>query len=358
MSALRVGLAAAITALLTVAGGTVAVRSSERPQATLAFIAGGRAPGAGGTPAVAASVSRPLGPNAQALSNPKQLETALSAIGYRLPPGASVYAAKITREGTALAYDDYQAGGGALAGDFWPASSIKVLAAIGALELVGAQGFTGAATVRFGTGPPRTIRSIYDGAIRVSSNSDYDLLVRLAGVDWLNNQFLTPARGFPVTVIQKSYTAGGNVRSTPAMTLSEGGRTATIPARAAGRDTACAQVNCSTLFEMSESIRRVVLHNEIPEGERFRISATDAAAMTDALLGAEGWFEPAVARVLGPTARIYGKPGWVPANDCLDVTLIEARGQRWLLSATVPERSGGCPALVNLAAGVLRVLSP
>ena len=109
---------------------------------------------------------------------------------------------------------------------------------------------------------------------------------------------------------------------------------------------------------MSESIRRVVLHSEIPEAERFRISATDAAAMADALLGAEGWFEPAVARVLGPTAKIYGKPGWVPANDCLDVTLIEARGQRWLQSATVPERSWGCPALVNLAAGVLRVLSP
>ena len=219
MSTLRVALAAMITALLIVAGGLVAIRSSERP-VTLAFIAGGRAPRAGATPAVAASASRPIGPNAQALSSPKQLETALTAIGHRLPAGAAVYAAKITRDGTALAYDDYQAGGGALAANFWPASSIKVLAAIGALELVGAQGFTGAATVRFGTGAPRTIRSIYDGAIRVSSNSDYDLLVRLAGVDWLNNQFLTPARGFPVTVIQNSYTTCGNVTATPAVTLS------------------------------------------------------------------------------------------------------------------------------------------
>ena len=363
MIGFRVALAGAITAMLVVAGGAVVVRSSPRPATPLAFIAGGRAPGAGagavggGGPAVAASVSRSIGPNARPLSSPKQLETALGALGYRLPVGAAVYAAKISREGGGLAYDDYQAGGGALAADFWPASSIKVLAAIGALELVGAQGFTGAATVRFGNGAPRTIRSIYDGAIRISSNADYDLLVRLAGVDWLNDQFLTPARGFPVTVIQKSYTAGGNVRSTPAVTLSEGGRTATIPARAAGRDVSCAQVNCSNLFEMSESIRRVVLHNEIPESDRFRISAADAAALTDALLGAEGWFEPAVARVLGPTARIYGKPGWVPANDCLAVTLIAARGQRYLLSATVPERTGGCPALVTLAQNVLRVLS-
>ena len=357
MTAFRTGLAAAITALLILGGGAVAIRTSAGPT-TLAFIAGGRAgPGSGTPGAVGASVLRSTGPNALPLSSPKQLEPALQVIGYRLPPGAAVYAAKISRDGPGLAYDDFQAGGGALAADFWPASSIKVLAAVGALELVGAQGFTGAATVRFGNGAPRTIRSIYDGAIRASSNTDYDLLVRLAGVDWLNNQFLTPARGFPVTVIQKSYTAGGNVRSTPAVTLSEAGRTATIPARTAGRDTSCAQMNCSNLFEMSESIRRVVLHRDIPGLDRFRISDVDAAALTDALLGADGWFEPAVARVLGPAARVYSKPGWVPANDCLDVTLIEARGQRYLLSATVPERSGGCPALVNLAQNVLRVLS-
>jgi hypothetical protein len=160
-----------------------------------------------------------------------------------------------------------------------------------------------------------------------------------------------------VTVIQKSYTEEGNVGDTPPLTIAEGGRTATIPARPARTVTACAQANCSTLFEMSESVRRVVLHDEIPEAERFRISRADAAALTDALHGADGWFDPAVGQVLGSTARIYAKPGWVPDNDCLDVALIEARGQRYLLSATVPESMGGCPALVSLAAGVLTLLT-
>jgi hypothetical protein len=357
----QLALASTVMALLIAAGGVVVARSSASPPSTLAFIAGGRATSAPAPPAAssgpaAAPATRVAGPTALPLSSPKQLEPALNALGYRLPAGAAVYAARITKEGSGLSYDDYQAGGGATASNFWPASSIKVLAAVGALEFLGQQGFTGAATVRFGGGGARTVRSIYDGAIRISSNADYDTLVRLAGVDWLNKQFLTPARGFPVTVIQKSYTAAGNVRATPALTVAEAGRTVTIPARPAGRDTECAQVNCSSLIEMSESVRRVVLHNEIPEADRFRISAVDAAALTDALLGAEGWFEPAVARVLGPGAKIYGKPGWVGANDCLDVTLIEARGQRYLLSATVPERAGGCPALVNLAANVLRVL--
>lgn len=360
MSGVRLALAGAITALLVLAGGVVVVRSSPPAPTTLAFVAGGRA-GPGGSPVASVSssavASRVLGPRALPLSSPRSLEPALGALGYQLPPGAAVYAARITTEGGALAYDDYQAGGGAMASDFWPASSIKVLAAVGALEFVAEQGFTGAATVRFGNEAPRTIRSIYDAAIRDSANVEYDTLVRLAGVDWLNSQFLTAGRGFQATVIQKSYTVAGNVRSTPAVTITEGGRTATIPARTGGRVPGCAQVNCSNLFEMSESVRRVVLHGELPEPERFRISATDAAALTDALLAAEGWFDPAVSRVLGPTARIYSKPGWVGRNDCLDVTLIEARGQRYLLSATVPERHGGCPALVTLATNVLRVLT-
>ena len=63
-------------------------------------------------------------------------------------------------------------------------------------------------------------------------------------------------------------------------------------------------------------------------------------------------------RVVGNGARIYGKPGQVPGLDCMDVTLIEGRdGTRILLSATVPERQGGCPALVTLATNVLRFLT-
>jgi hypothetical protein len=357
MSRMQLALASAVTALLIAAGGAVGVRTSAAPR-TVAFIAGGRAVAAepeGGGPAV---VARATDARYSPFSSPTSIDAALAVLGYRFPPGSNVYAAKIGKEGGGLTYEDFEGGGGALGSNFWPASSIKLLAAVGALEFVGQQGFTGAATVAFGSGAPRTIRSIYDAAIRISSNSDYDLLVELAGVDWLNKEFLTPARGFPVTVIQRSYTVGGNLRTNPAVTLTEGGRKVTIPARSGRVDTDCPRGQCSNLFEMSESVRRVVLHNEIPESERFKLAPADVAGLTSALLTAEGWFEPAVAQVVGPTARIYGKPGQVPGRDCLDVTLIEGRnGQRFLLSATVPERQGGCPALVNLATAVLRYLT-
>jgi hypothetical protein len=354
----HLAIASAVTALLIVAGGAVAVRTSAAT-GTLAFIGGGRVAAAAPTPAPAPAVVAPVsGPRRLPFSSPVSIDAALAATGYRFPPYAAVYAAKIIKEPGGLAYEDYEGGSGALGTNFWPASSIKVLAAAGALEFVGQQGFTGAATVRFGNGAPRTIKSIYDAAIRMSSNADYDLLVEIAGVDWLNKEFLTPARGFPTTVIQRSYTVGGSLRVNPAITITEGPRTATIPAKNGKVDTDCPEGQCSDLFEMSESVRRVVLHNEIPEADRFKIAPADVAGLTAALLAAEGWFEPAVAQVLGSGARIYGKPGEVPGRDCLDVTLIERRdGSRLLLSATVPENQGGCAALVTLAANVLKFLT-
>ena len=357
--------AGAVIAVLSVASGLAGARTLSGPT-TLAFIggraaAGTPAPAVGGsvTAASAPPVTAPaaLGNRANPLSSPASLDAALSAAGYRLPPGAGVYAAKVTKEAGGVAYEDFQGGIGALGTNFWPASSIKVLAAVGALEFVGQQGFTGAATVAFGKGAPRTIRSIYDAAIRISDNAAYDALVEIAGVDYLNKEFLTPARGFPVTVIQRSYTVGGNLRTNPSLTLAEGTKKVVIPARTGKVDTDCAQGQCSNLYEMSESVRRLVLHSEIPQAERFRIASTDVIGLNNALLGAEGWFEPAVARVLGAGARIYGKPGQVPGRDCLDVTLIEAQGQRYLLSATVPERQGGCPALVALAQATLQYLT-
>ncbi|MGI8983566.1 MAG: hypothetical protein ACR2HM_03385 [Acidimicrobiales bacterium] len=356
----RRALAGAVAALLLVAAATVVVRTSTSPGA-LAFVAGGRVGGGGAAAAASAppaTAPASLGARALALSSPTSLDAALAAAGYRFPAGAGVYAARITKEAGGLAYEDFQGGVGALGTNFWPASSIKVLAAVGALEYVGERGFTGAATVSFGNGAPRTIQSIYDAAIRISDNAAYDTLVEIAGVDYLNKEFLTPARGFPVTVIQRSYTVGGNLRANPALTITEGTRRLVVPARTGKVDTDCPKGQCSNLFEMSESVRRLVLNDEIPQAERFRIASTDVIGLNRALLGAEGWFEPAVARVVGADARIYGKPGQVPRRDCLDVTLIErGDGARYLLSATVPESQGGCPALVALAETVLRFLT-
>jgi len=317
-------LALAIASLLVVGGVAAAARSGEnRPPDTVA---------------AAWSPPQPTGRLGRApedelpLSDPQPLD--LLAVGYELPPGSSVYAARVVTGDGRPRYVDYVAGGGALAGDFWPASSIKVLAALGALDFAASLGFTGAATVTFDTGYVATIREIYESAVLGSDNLDYDVLIRIAGFDRLNTDFLSPANGFPATVIQRSY-AGIDVRWSPEMTLDEDGRTIVVPAREGAGEYGCADDgNCSNLFEMTEAVRRLVLDGSVPDDERFAISPADVQALTDALAGT--------------------------GLACVDTAVVTgAAGDRYLLSATIPDDDFDeeCGGLSELAAAVLPLIA-
>lgn len=294
------------------------------------------------------------------LSDPQSLD--LAAAGYELPPTASVYAARIVDHGPGrpLAYVDFVAGGGADAHDFWPASTVKLLVALAALDFAATLGFTGAATVSLETGYSATLREIYQSAIARSDNFDYDTLLRIAGFDRLNDQFLSPAHGFPTTVIQRSY-AGVEVRWSPAMTLEEGGRAVLVPAREGTGDYGCPdEGNCTSLFELSESVRRLLLDASIPARERFAIDPADVAGLSDALAEAGSFFVPAAEHVLGPDARVYGKPGVATGRDCVDVALVSSpAGDRYLLSAVVPDSGSEleCEELYHLGEAVLAILA-
>ena len=299
-----------------------------------------------------------LGPLSGPPSRPISLDADLAEIGYKLPDEANVYAVRVVEGPEGRVYQQFQAGGGALASDFWPASSIKVLAAVGALDFARSIGFSGEATVRFDDGSPsRTLRSIYEPAIRNSSNYDYDLLVRIAGVDRLNEEFLTARNGFPVTALYRSY-GGVELNESPAMIFEEGERRAYVPARTARREPECPTGNCSNLFEMTESVRRIVMSDELPPDQRFDLEPSDIKALGGALLQAEGFFPKAVAGALGSGAKIWSKPGDAVEHECLDVALVQSRaGKRFLLAASVPHSSGGCEALGRLARGVLELLA-
>ncbi|HYI62825.1 MAG TPA: serine hydrolase, partial [Acidimicrobiales bacterium] len=252
------------------------------------------------------------------------------------------------------------AGGGALAGDFWPASSIKVLAALGALEFAASLGFTGAATVSLDTGYAATLREIYQSAVTNSDNFDYDVLIVIAGFDRLNTDFLSPANGFPSTVIQRSY-AGIDVRWSPEMTFEEGGRTVVVPAREGVGEYECPdEGNCSNLFEMSEAVRRLVLDRSLPAEERFAIGPDDVQALVEALAGTGSFFAPGVEKAVGPGATVLSKPGVAAGLACVDTAVVTApTGDRYLLSAAIPDGDYDeeCGGLSDLAAAVLPLLA-
>ncbi|HEX3622167.1 MAG TPA: hypothetical protein VHT97_07625 [Acidimicrobiales bacterium] len=272
--------------------------------------------------------------------------------GLQLPDGANVVAVRIYDGGSSPAYSYFEAGGGAFSEQFFPASSIKLLAALGALDYARQLGFTGAALVD----GEYSIRDYYDAALRWSSNEDYDELVRIAGVDRLNQQFL-PDHGFPGTAIQEPYGGNEQVTDSPEMDLSEGDHEVDVPEREGAADYGCNAGNCSSLFEMTDALRRVVLDAELPAADRFDLDPSDIAGLTDALAGAEGFIAPGVADALGPDARLYTKPGWVPYLDCVETSLIvdPNTGHRFLLGLSAPD-DGTCDELSTMAHDVLTLL--
>ncbi len=286
------------------------------------------------------------------------LAEALADAGIELPAGSSVYAVRVDEADAGLAYAAYEAGEGSLYAGFWPASSVKLLAAAGALEYLADLGFTGAARNTMGR-QTFTVADVYEAAIVGSSNEAYDQLVRIAGLDWLNTQFLTADNGFPTSVIQRSYTGDG-VDVSPAMTIVEGNRRTTVPAPSSPSTSTygCGDGNCSNLLEMTESVRRVVLDAEIPQAERFDIAPADIDGLTDALLRSEGFVEGAADEVLGGGARVYNKPGYVPGDACVDVALVtDGRGsEQYLLAVQTPEDGWRCPTVVGIAAATLQFL--
>jgi hypothetical protein len=291
------------------------------------------------------------------------LAAAFTSEGWSPPGGTEIYAARIVDGVDGPAYVLYDAGGGAFSMDYWPASTVKVLAAVGALEYVRGLGFTGAANVTWDSGFGDTLSAIYDRSIRVSSNIDYSRTIRVAGFDWLNTDFLSAENGFPTTVLQRSYVSGVSVRNIPGLTITEGGRTEYVPARSSSTDYGCgSDGNCASLFELTEGVRRIVLDAEIPESERFDLDPSDVAGLTDALCNATpSFFATGARNALGGDPVICHKPGWVPDLDCLDHGVIEspATGERFLLGVSTPETTGTgtCGAVSVIAEHVLSAVT-
>lgn len=290
------------------------------------------------------------------------LDAAWSTRGYSLPPSSELYAARIIDGVDGPAYVLYDAGGGAFSQDFWPASTVKLLSTLGALDFMSTLGFTGAATVTFDSGFSDVVSSIYDRAIRVSSNIDYVRTFRIAGFDLFNTGFLSPENGFPTTIIQRSYVSGVSVRTVPGFTLDEAGRSMYVAARSSSATYGCpVDGNCADLFELTEGVRRVMLHDELPATERFSLAPADLAGVQDALCGADpSFFRAGVDTTLGPGARICHKPGWVPDNDCLDHGLVEdeTSGERYLLAASTPVGAAlsECDLLAGMASSTITAL--
>ncbi len=309
------------------------------------------------------------------------LASALRDGGYRFASNAEIYMAEVVPGVGQPALVMYDAGQGAFSQNFWPASSVKLLAAVAALEYIGTLGFTGDAEI---SGPwigDRTVRSIYESAIVRSDNRSYDLLVRIAGIDFINGEFV-PRNGLDSVTIGSDL-SGLSILASPSYLLTEWvpaeeisislpPGVKVVPVRhtvESRRASGYYRSNNIDLFDLAEVVRRVMLADEIAEDHRFGLEDEDIAGLSAALCAAEpAHYEPGAVRIYGEDAEVCGKSGWwehtvdpeeeeeeeaQPAPpSCTDVALISDpdTGRRVLLAAT-----GGCggAGLAGLAAPAL-----
>lgn len=224
---------------------------------------------------------------------------------------------------------------------FHPASTIKLSATVAALSTLAQHGMTGEAVVEFEDAAgkfTRKLHQIYVPALMHSSNEDYNRLIQVAGYEEINETWLSPRFGLPNMEINVFYNSKNEkFRISPVMRLSENGRKIRLPARIGRVRTRCAS-NCATLFELQEVLRRVALHRELPEVERFPITETDVDRILEQMRKTRKRLGNGPQKAFGEKVRIYNSVGRIPGVVLVENAYIvgEKSGRRVLAVVSIP----------------------
>jgi hypothetical protein len=224
----------------------------------------------------------------------KRLAKLMSEKGFHPPRNFKALVVEITLKGGKIhrerpfswrtTYDD---------SDWNPGSTIKLFSAIGALELLNAKRMKPSSTATFHrrgkTRKYRVDRLVHD-ALGPSKNHAHNRLVEIAGYDWLNGSVLAKNRGFQHAAIHRPYersTWPGRdtfKKGGPKIVLRHGKRKRTLHARPAKHEYVCSGSGaCATPNDLAEGMRRLMLHEQLRAGRRFRIDSRSLRTIRDAL---------------------------------------------------------------------------
>ncbi len=217
---------------------------------------------------------------------------------------------------------------------YWPASTIKIWAALNALITLRAFGLDGQAHLSMLDSYGWFQDTAYD-LYKHLSNESYDRLMRIAGLKQVNRFAHRKKYGVPNIVLHRGY-GGGGVRLSPRIRFQQAGKTGVIPRRYWRKTHPRCRRNCTTLLDLQEIVRRVVLHQELPLQERFPLYARDARRWRRAMKTYWKWVQPGIREALGADAQTYNKTGSVPGNHMLDNALVVSKHGRFLLTLAAP----------------------
>lgn len=286
-----------------------------------------------------------------------------SGISYAPPSGSYLLIGKVENTAGYPAVTWFSMGETAFtysAGNYWPASTVKLAAAVFALQTLGNFGLTAYATVSFtdddGT-YAGSVSDLIENAIIISDNVAYNRLMEIAGFTEVNDLYLTSDNGQPQMVLQRRYThplPSSDLRHSPEITYSEGSNSGVIPSRVSNQlySWCTNEANCITLVELADVLRRVVLSDDLGADEIYDITASDRILLMDSLSASSCKFESAISPLFSSSVEIYNKTGQVSSDDRLDHGYIydPVSGEEWIVAVSMPYSTTTDASLGNLVA--------
>ena len=307
-------------------------------------------------PQTAASDVRPV--------NETLLGELLTARGFQIPETFKALIIEIVtdEQGRAVYYPMDYHGTSRDRDNWWPASTVKLYAAVAALEKLGAMGFSPKAELTFGYGEDesRTLLAPFDveaatpvtqpmseligQAVTESRNPEFDRLVEFVGAKRLNRYFLVPEKGIRDTVMMRAYSGrvknpenGKTInRHSPPIRVHEGTRERQLKEQLNTETYDCERDgNCTTLSDLTEVLRRVMMHEHLPKSERYKLTENALALLRSALKRkTKGGVNDALkAEFKGRPIEIYHKGGyadrWFSDNIFLK---INDTGEQWIIA--------------------------
>ncbi len=234
--------------------------------------------------------------------------------------------------------------------NWWPASTVKIYAATAALEMLHALGFDPLKTeitYDYEDEPvTQSFEEILRRAITDSKNAEFDRLVDLVGSRRLNRYFLVPEKGILNTVMLRCYsgrtpnpeTGHCSNRVSPSLTIRSGDKQKTLPVRTNTDELICEnEGNCTTLRDLTEVNRRVMMHETLPKKERYRLGEKELALLRSAMsTNVKGGVADGIRFIFkGRKIELFHKGGYADhwITDNMFVRLTDT-GEQWIIGMT------------------------
>lgn len=264
--------------------------------------------------------------------------------------------------------------------DFWPASTIKLYTAVAALEMLTERGFPLDTVVSFEhqdaegrwvLDTARSVREMLSEVFRRSSNEDYTLLLRMAGIDRINTRFLIPEKGFKKSALMRGYVLGRpwvyhraepqriRLRSADGVQSETHEHTWSGHSYSEERGATIIDAktgNVTTPRDLVECLRRVLYHEYLPAREQFHLTGEQLAFLRNGGSGLSGLetgsqdrdstnFFIADTRKIFPQALFYRKGGLI-TTYALEIGAVDGRAQggpEYLLAPAIEAGSDAKP---------------